>query len=49
MFESFPFDRNEEQAPGEPPYFDFPLGGYDGEHLRTFYIGWYIGRVEPPS
>lgn len=42
MFESFPFDRNEEQAVGEPPYFSFPLCAYDGDHLRTFYIGWYI-------
>ncbi len=41
-FEPFPFDRNEEQAPGESPFFEFPLCAFDGEHLRTFYIGWYI-------
>ncbi len=42
LFDSFPFDRNEEQSEGEPPYFPFPLCSFDGEHLRTFYIGWYI-------
>ncbi len=42
MFEPFPFDRNQEQADGEAPYFEFPLCAFDGEHLRTFYIGWYI-------
>lgn len=42
MFDSFPFDRNEEQAEGEDPYFNFPLCAFDGTHLRTFYVGWYI-------
>lgn len=42
LFEPFPFDRNEEQAPGEAPFFEFPICGRDGPHLRTFYIGWYI-------
>lgn len=42
LFEPFPFDRNEEQAAGEPPYFELPLCSFDGEHLRMFYIGWYI-------
>lgn len=42
LFEPFPFDRNEEQADGEDPFFSFPLCAWDGAHLRTFYIGWYI-------
>lgn len=41
-FEPFHFDRNEEQAPGEPPTFQLPICHWDGERLRTFYIGWYI-------
>jgi len=42
MFENFHFDRQEEQAEGEPPTFAIPLCYYDGERLRMFYIGWYI-------
>ncbi len=42
LFEPFPFDRNEEQAEGEPPYFELPLCFRDGDRLQMFYIGWYI-------
>ena len=42
LFAPLPFDRNEEQGAGEAPFFEFPLCAYDGTHLRTFYIGWYI-------
>lgn len=42
LFEPFPFDRNDEQGPGEPPYFCFPLCIEIEGRLRTFYIGWYI-------
>ncbi len=42
LYENFHWDRNEEQAPGEAPYFDLPICHFDGERLRTFYIGWYI-------
>ena len=38
----FPFDRNGEERPGEPPFFSLPLCQRHGEQLRTFYIGWYI-------
>ena len=36
------FDRQGEQAEGEDPTFAIPLCYWDGAHLRTFYIGWYI-------
>jgi Taurine catabolism dioxygenase TauD, TfdA family len=42
LYEPFPFDRNDEQAPGEPPYWSLPLCAFDAGRLRTFYIGWYI-------
>ena len=42
LYEPFPFDRNGEERPGEPPYFTLPLCRYAGGWLRTFYIGWYI-------
>ncbi len=44
LFEPFAFDRNEEQRPGEPPFFQLPLCHWHAKEgrLRTFYIGWYI-------
>ena len=42
LFEPFPFDRNGEEAAGEPPYFELPLCRHEAGRLRTFYIGWYI-------
>jgi hypothetical protein len=42
LYEPFPFDRNGEERPGEPPFFMLPLCRYEGGWLRTFYIGWYI-------
>ena len=42
LFQPFPFDRNDEQPPGEAPFFQLPLGRYENGRLRFFYIGWYI-------
>ncbi len=42
LFEPWHFDRQGEQAEGEAPTFAIPLCYWDGRHLRTFYIGWYI-------
>lgn len=42
LFESFHFDRNEEQQEGEAPTFQLPIGHWDGTRLRVFYVGWYI-------
>jgi hypothetical protein len=42
LYEPFPFDRNGEERPGEPPFFTLPLCRYVDGWLRTFYIGWYI-------
>jgi hypothetical protein len=42
LYEPFPFDRNGEERPGEPPFFSIPLCRYADGWLRTFYIGWYI-------
>ena len=42
LFEPFPFDRNGEEGPGEPPYFQIPICRESDGQLRTFYIGWYI-------
>lgn len=42
LFQPFHFDRNEEQRAGEAPTFQLPICHWDGQRLRTFYIGWYI-------
>jgi hypothetical protein len=42
LYEPFPFDRNGEEGPGEPPYFRIPICREADGRLRTFYIGWYI-------
>jgi len=42
LYEPFPFDRNGEERPGEPPFFVLPLCRHADGWLRTFYIGWYI-------
>jgi hypothetical protein len=42
LYQPFPFDRNGEEGPGEPPYFLLPLCRYEPQRLRMFYIGWYI-------
>jgi TfdA family taurine catabolism dioxygenase TauD len=42
LYEPFPFDRNGEERPGDPPFFTLPLCRYADGWLRTFYIGWYI-------
>ncbi len=42
LHEPFPFDRNGEEGPGEPPYFELPICRETDGGLRTFYIGWYI-------
>ncbi len=42
LYEPFPFDRNGEEPPGQPPYFTIPLCRTRDGWLRMFYIGWYI-------
>ena len=42
LYEPMCWDRNDEQSPGEDPFFRLPvLHDVDGEP-RIFYIGWYI-------
>jgi hypothetical protein len=42
LYEPFPFDRNGEEGPGEPPFFQIPICREAEGRLRMFYIGWYI-------
>lgn len=42
LYEPLAWDRNDEQSPGEPPFFELPaFTDLDGRP-RVFYIGWYI-------
>jgi len=42
LYEPFPWDRNDEQSPGEDPYFSLPVFHDLGDFPRIFFIGWYI-------
>jgi hypothetical protein len=42
LYEPFYWDRNEEQAAGEAPYFALPICRDANGKLIFFYIGWYI-------
>lgn len=42
LYEPFHWDRNDEQAEGEPPTFQLPICRYHEGKLSFFYIGWYI-------
>jgi hypothetical protein len=42
LYQPMYFDRNDEQPPGQLPYFALPICNVHQERLRTFYIGWYI-------
>lgn len=42
LYEPFHWDRNDEQSPGEDPYFSMPVLNDVGGVPRVFYIGWYI-------
>jgi hypothetical protein len=45
LYEPFPWDRNDEQPPGEPPTFQLPICAVRGGRLTFFYIGWYIRKA----
>ena len=42
LYEPMYWDRNDEQSPGEDPFFALPVLSDVGGLPRIFYIGWYI-------
>ena len=42
LYRPFCWDRNDEQSPGEDPFFTMPVFNDVGGVPRVFYIGWYI-------
>jgi hypothetical protein len=46
LYEPFHWDRNDEQAEGEPPTFQLPICRYADGKLTFFYIPWYIRKAQ---
>jgi hypothetical protein len=46
LYQPFHWDRNDEQAAGEPPTFALPICTYRNGHLGFFYIPWYIRKAQ---
>ena len=42
LYQPFPWDRNDEQSPGDDPYFLLPVFHDVNGAPRIFFIGWYI-------
>jgi hypothetical protein len=46
LYEPFYWDRNDEQAEGEPGFFKLPICRYHDGKLTFFYIPWYIRKAQ---
>jgi hypothetical protein len=46
LYEPMYWDRNDEQSPGEDPYFALPVFNDVAGAPRMFYIGWYISDAQ---
>jgi len=46
LFAPFYFDRNDEQAPGEPAFYGLPILRDQQGRVAMFYIGWYIDGAQ---
>ena len=46
LFDDWFFHLHGEFPPGAPAYFKMPICRWDGVHLATFFLGWYIRRAQ---
>jgi hypothetical protein len=46
LYEPFYWDRNDEQAQGQDPWFALPICRHQDGHLTFFYIPWYIRKAQ---
>jgi len=49
LYQPFHWDRNDEQAEGQDPYFQLPICRYHDGRLTFFYIPWYIRKAQRHS
>jgi hypothetical protein len=42
LYEPMPWDRNGEESPGEPSFYELPVLSDVAGRPRFFYIGWYV-------
>ncbi len=46
LYQPFYWDRNEEQGPGEEPFFRLPICHAAAQGVSFFYIPWYIRKAQ---
>ncbi len=46
LYQPFHWDRNDEQAEGQDPYFQLPICRWHDGRLTFFYIPWYIRKAQ---
>jgi hypothetical protein len=46
LYQPLAWDRNDEQGPGEPPFYPLPVFSDLNGTPRIFYIGWYIREAQ---
>ena len=46
LFDEWCFHLHGSFPPGFPAYFRMPICRWDGAHLATFFLGWYIRRAQ---
>jgi hypothetical protein len=46
LFEEWYFHLHGQGMEGMPPYFTLPIARWNGKHLMTFFIPWYIRRAQ---
>ena len=46
LFEDWYFHLHGQHPPGSEPYLRMPICRYDGKHLSSFFIGWWIRRAQ---
>ncbi|MCY1076421.1 TauD/TfdA family dioxygenase [Archangium lansingense] len=46
LFEDWYWHLHGSEPEGTPPFFQYPICRYDGVHLSTFFISWWIRRAQ---
>ena len=46
LFDEWFFHLHGQFPPGSPAFFKMPICRWDGSHLATFFLGWYVRRAQ---